>query len=249
MTPFVRTVEDRDELGSTSDLARLMVNDPEVDLPLLVRARRQTSGRGRGDHRWFSDAGSLTFTLAIDPDALGLRRDHEPRIALVAALGLIEAVEALGPIVPLEIRWPNDVESSGRKVAGILAERVETPQGARLLVGIGVNVATDFSSAPSDVRAMAASLRELGGPSFNADLVLATFLDLLPGLIARLARDSTSLARSWSERDALLGQTVRLAIGDEVVEGKADGIDEAGALVIVDERGPRTFFAGQVMRR
>ncbi|MCA1686206.1 MAG: biotin--[acetyl-CoA-carboxylase] ligase, partial [Planctomycetia bacterium] len=70
--PFARTVVDRDEVSSTSDLARELVVSGGVELPLLVRAGRQTRGRGRGSNTWWSDRGSLTFTLAIDPLAHGL---------------------------------------------------------------------------------------------------------------------------------------------------------------------------------
>ena len=44
--PFARTVVDRDEVPSTSDLARELVEAGDPALPLLVRAGRQTQGRG-----------------------------------------------------------------------------------------------------------------------------------------------------------------------------------------------------------
>src|ERR1700724_1553940 len=117
--PFVRTLIERDEIDSTSDLARTLLESPSIELPLAVRTRRQTRGRGRGDNAWWSDEGSLTFTLAIDPAPLGLRPELEPRIALASAVAV---VETLGPLVSLAIRWPNDLEVGGRKLGGILPE-------------------------------------------------------------------------------------------------------------------------------
>ena len=77
--PFVRTMVEREVVDSTNDVAAELLREGGVALPLAVRAHRQTRGRGRGGHAWWSDAGSLTFTLAIEPAAHGLERVLEPR--------------------------------------------------------------------------------------------------------------------------------------------------------------------------
>ena len=83
----------------------------------------------------------MTFTLAIDPLAHGLTAEIEPRLALATAVAVIEALDELELGSPsLGIRWPNDLEAGGRKLGGILPERVETPRGHRILIGIGLNV-------------------------------------------------------------------------------------------------------------
>ena len=157
--PFVRTLLTYDELESTSDHAAGLVREEDVELPLAVWAKRQTRGRGRGDHSWWSDAGSLTFTLAIDPTAHGLRVESEPKLALATAVAVIDALEELGFGLPsLGIRWPNDLEVRGRKLGGILPERIETEGGHRLLIGVGLNVLTRFEGLPADIRTMAIGL-------------------------------------------------------------------------------------------
>ena len=67
---------ERDVVESTNDVAAELVRAKAVPLPLAVWAHRQTRGRGRGSQRWWSDAGSLTFTIAIDPGAHGLAPMH-----------------------------------------------------------------------------------------------------------------------------------------------------------------------------
>src|SRR3989442_439204 len=141
--PFARTMIHREIVDSTSDLARRLLLEGSAELPMVVRADRQTRGRGRGAHAWWSDAGSLTFTIGIDPAAHGLRSEHEPRLALAAAVAVIDA---LGPVLTSGtpgIRWPNDIEVAGRKLGGILPERVAGPAGTRLVIGIGLNLTTD----------------------------------------------------------------------------------------------------------
>ena len=247
--PFAKTCLDLKEVGSTSDRARELVLSSDPDLPLVVRARLQTAGRGRGEHRWFSDEGSLTFTVAIDPQEFRLRRDHEPRLALALAVEIIDVVESLiGRSDLMMIRWPNDIECSGKKVAGLLPERVETPNGPRLLIGIGINVTTDFSNAPDEVRRMAVSIDELSDRPIDADSVLESLLGRFPDFLSRLADDEPALSQEWLRRDSLLGQPVRLALGEKLVCGIGQGVDASGGLKIRSGDVERTFHAGQVLR-
>ena len=143
--PFVRTMVERDVVDSTSDVAAALVRERSAVLPLAVWAHRQTRGRGRGTHEWWSDAGSLTFTLAIDPAAHGLTLTNEPKIALSTAVAVIDAMGELGfGEAGIGIRWPNDLECAGRKLGGILPERLESSDGHRVLIGVGLNVRTNL---------------------------------------------------------------------------------------------------------
>ena len=141
-------------------MARLILREGSHELPLAVWAQRQTSGRGRGENQWWSDEGSLTFTIALAPESHGLLVHQEPRLALMTAVAVIEAIETLGlPAQGIGIRWPNDIEVGGRKLGGILPERVEMDKGHRLLLGVGLNVLTRVDLAPPAVGRMAMSLR------------------------------------------------------------------------------------------
>ncbi len=53
------------------------------------------------------------------------------------------------------MKWPNDVLVGDRKVAGILLERVETPDGPAAVVGIGLNVVADRRRAAGADRDLA----------------------------------------------------------------------------------------------
>jgi BirA family biotin operon repressor/biotin-[acetyl-CoA-carboxylase] ligase len=248
--PFVRTVVHEPELGSTNDEARRRLQAGGVALPLLVRADRQTAGRGRGANRWWSDAGSLTFTLAIDPAAHGLREEHTPRVALAAAVAVVEALEDLVPPGRVGIRWPNDVEARGRKLGGILPERVATPTGPRLAIGIGLNVTTELEGSPPEIRRMATSVAELARPgeAVTLDGVLTAVLARFARILAALAANDPALAARWSGLDALRGQSVRIRLGEQLLTGVAQGIDARGGLCLETPDGATTLFGGQVLR-
>ncbi len=253
--PFVRTLIHHETLTSTSDLARDLANRAEIALPMAVRADRQTRGRGRGTHAWWSDSGSLTFTLVLDPAAHGLRPEHEPRLALASAVAVIDAIGrellSASESAALGIRWPNDIEASGRKLGGILPERVDSPGGPRVLIGIGLNVLTRLAEAPADVRRMAGALADLRRDPMPADALNRLFraiLETFEPMLARLARNDPSLAERWDRLDTLRGQWVRVDLGPRVVAGLGRGIDPEGALLLATDREETRLFGGQVLR-
>jgi len=250
--PFVRAVLRRPVVDSTNDLARSMLLQGLDELPFLIWADSQTVGRGRGANRWWSDEGSLTFTLALDPAAHGLRIDQEPRLALMTAVAVIEAIGALGLTDPgIGIRWPNDLEVNGRKLGGILPERVETGHGHRVLIGVGLNVLTSIDQAPPDVQRMATSLNALQLQPLDPCLLagfLAVILMQFERALFRLAADDPGLAMQWNRLNLLRDQLVRVALGPRVIGGKVHEIDAQGALNVQDGQQVHRLFGGQVLR-
>jgi len=252
--PFVERMLIFEELESTNTTAREIALDPgrRDPLPLGIWARRQTRGRGQRESSWWSDEGSLTFSLLLDPATHRLRLDQAPRLALTAAVALVETVGDLGWTDPgLGVRWPNDLECDGRKLAGILPERIETDQGDRLIIGVGVNVATRLDQAPPEIRAMAGSLGELQPVPLAADAIpafLAAFLHRFPSTLNRLADDDPSLAAAWARLDLLRDRPIRMAVGPRSLSGIARGIDPEGALLVDDGRAIQRLFGGRVLR-
>jgi BirA family biotin operon repressor/biotin-[acetyl-CoA-carboxylase] ligase len=249
--PFIRTLVHREVVASTSDLARELIVAGEPGPPFAVRADRQTRGRGRGANRWWSDPGSLTFTIALDPAAHSLRVEHEPRLALATAVAVIDAIIPLGSTEPPGIRWPNDIEVGDRKLGGILPERVETPLGPRLLIGLGLNVASRITDAPPEIRGMAASLAEFRpGPTPPVDVerLLRLILEGFAAVLDRLAHDDPGLSDRWASLDTLRDRPVRVDLGPRVVSGVGRGIDPEGALRLATAEGEIRLFGGQVLR-
>jgi BirA family biotin operon repressor/biotin-[acetyl-CoA-carboxylase] ligase len=220
---------------------------------MLLLADRQMKGRGRGSNAWWSDEGSLLFTLVFDPRLRGIAPDREPLVALAGARAL---VRGLRPWLrtPAGIRWPNDVEIARRKVAGLLGERVEGADGPRLLLGIGVNVETRLDGAPAEVRAMATSLAEEAGPRLAARAprqrrlyVLDVFLREFDEALDALA-DDPWFAESLNLYDDLRNEPVRVRLGNRVVAGIGRGIGLDGALRLETADGLVSIYGGQVLR-
>ena len=246
--PFVRTVIRHAVVASTNDEARALAHAGAIALPALIRADRQTQGRGRGAHSWWSDEGSLTFTLLLDPAAHALRPEHEPRLALTVAVAVIDAIEARSALPALGIRWPNDIESAGRKLGGLLPERIATDHGPRLALGIGLNVRTRFDDAPAEVRRRAVALAEVADGFDKTDGFLGALLERFERRLVALSRDNRDLSERWAALDTLRGLPIRVALGDRIIEGSGQGITEEGALRLWDGRETHVLFGGQVLR-
>jgi len=106
---------------------------------LCVIAREQTRGRGRLDRSWYSpkDAG-LYLSVILRPS---FEIGRWPLIGLAAALAVFDALENACDL-RADIKWPNDIVVNDRKLAGILAETVETRDSGAVVLGIGINLAS-----------------------------------------------------------------------------------------------------------
>jgi len=101
-------------------------------------ADEQTAGRGRGDHRWQSNAGDGLYVSALMRPSLSPAQ--LPLIPLVAGLAAAEAIKTTAGKT-IDLRWPNDLLIGPHKVGGILVESKTDASGpAFAVIGIGINV-------------------------------------------------------------------------------------------------------------
>jgi len=182
----------------------------------------QSAGRGRLQRSWEAPAGTgLLLSVLLRPLNLPSDRRH----LLTAAMGLAAqaaCVEA-GGFRP-DLKWPNDLEVTGAKLAGVLAQT----QGPAVVVGIGCNV----SWAPSGATSATACA---GHPVERAALLEA----LLLALDDFLSRPLGDLAAAYRAACATVGREVRVETTDGVLEGWAEGLDDDGRLLVRPRVGTR----------
>jgi BirA family transcriptional regulator, biotin operon repressor / biotin---[acetyl-CoA-carboxylase] ligase len=242
----VRRVEYHASLTSTNDLALQLLRDEQAgELPVLVLAERQTAGRGRGDHRWWSSQGALTFSLvsAFHPRELPLER--RPLIALAAGLAVRDALGECVPSATIQLKWPNDVYLNGRKVCGILIELPARPPDV-CVIGIGVNVHNSFVTAPPEVRERAIALADVSAESLELTDVLIRILQHLGRLTQTLVQHPDAILDRWRTCCILTGRWICLRTEAQRVNGWCQGIDRAGRLIIDTQQGTTTFSSGTI---
>ena len=147
--------------------------------------------------------------------------------------------------------------SSGRKLAGVLAESdlVSTAVADGLpppvVVGIGINVnwpATD-ADLPPELVGLAVSLCQMIGVPVDREALLAALLAALELRAADLdsVEGRTRLAEDMASRCSTIGTRVRVELPDGSFEGTASGINPEGHLVVTTGEATRTVVAGDVV--
>ncbi len=237
------------KLESTNDRALEIAREgAELHAATLVLADRQTAGRGRGENRWWSDAGALTFSLLLPNESLSLPPADKPKTSLVAGLAVGDAIEQLVRGEKAQLKWPNDVYLRGRKVCGILVEAIDGSGGA-LVIGIGVNVNNSLSNAPDDLRSTATALCDVTGRAVARTDLLVVILQHLELQLRKLRSGNSQLQRRWQERCLLTGQTIHVDTPSRQLVGVCRGIDDHGALLLEIGTSVERCLAGVVTLR
>jgi len=240
------------EIDSTNsaacrDLNRGQCQDPAL-LPRLYLADAQTAGRGRSGRQWLADRGTLTFSLVCavaDQQPLSLPAAVLPLVGLATGVAIARGAEYLAAPVTARIKWPNDVHVGGGKIAGVLVESVAS-RSDRVVVGIGLNVATDLQRFAEAVHWPARSLSEIArGPTERYDW-LAELLSQLRQAYEELATEPQQLLQELRSRCLLTGSEVRYQSGGAVQRGRCVGIDGQGALLVQSDNTVQALRSGEV---
>jgi BirA family biotin operon repressor/biotin-[acetyl-CoA-carboxylase] ligase len=211
-TPYFQLRYDR--VASTQDLAREKIDD----LPLLVIAASQTSGRGRSGSEWENADRALAASLALRSG----REDQRP-------FSLMAGVAAVRALPDVSLKWPNDVLRENLKVGGILTER----SGDVTVVGLGVNLW--WPEAPAGVGAL---FDDDPGEERHAELSAlwgAELMEIFDG-------------EGWPFEDyrascRTIGQSIRW---DPDGVGTARDVNQDGALIVITDAGEETLYSGAV---
>ena len=244
-TLFGRALRYYDEIESTNAEAKSLAADGAPEGTVVI-AECQTAGRGRLGRRWVSPAGKgLLFSVILRP-ALPMSDAH--LLTLVAATAAAEAIEGHTGVA-VRIKWPNDLYVDDRKLGGILTEvSGEQDEIDWVIVGIGVNVNTEYGELPVPLRRTAASLKMAGGQLFDrSELLARILLSLEAAYVATLRSGFGSALEAFRDRDYLGRKTVSVQTREGPVVGEALGIDDRGALLLqLPHRHVRRFYAGDV---
>ena len=220
---------------STNDVIEKLARDG-VKEGAVVFAESQSKGRGRLGRNWISPARKgLWFSVLLRPD---LRPQETTQLTVAAATALRRAIHDQTGLRP-EIKWPNDILIHGRKTAGILTElSAELDHVKYVILGIGVDVNQSASELPAELRKGVTSLKiELGKPVSRPELATAILRELDQDYARVCVGQFAAVADEWEEHCTTIGRNVAIHIGDRRVQGRAESLDEDGALLLRTEHG------------
>ncbi|MCS7033906.1 MAG: biotin--[acetyl-CoA-carboxylase] ligase [Phycisphaerae bacterium] len=224
-------------LGSTNTRGAEMARNGTLRPPAILLTGWQVAGRGRGTNTWWSTAGSLTVTFAYSATPRLLQE-----LPLVAGVCVRRVLAAASGLEQLKLKWPNDLLYDGRKIGGLLCERVHEID----LIGVGLNVNFEIAAAPPLLRNRITSVQALTGRTLeHTSLLIALARELAEEIAA--ARPLEQIIAEYARHDALAGQPVHVVEPDGTSRsGIAVGLDDTGRLIIRSGRLAHHIIAGHV---
>jgi BirA family biotin operon repressor/biotin-[acetyl-CoA-carboxylase] ligase len=202
-----------------------------------IASREQTAGRGRQGREWTSLTGNLHFSsIARIPD-----RAHWTWIPLVSAVALMDALAELKLDLSVAIKWPNDLWSRDRKLAGFLCELHSKPEPF-VVIGLGLNCRT----APEG----AISLSELAARPVEPEEVLPVWRASLSRTLEELTSNGPAdLAARWERKSMLrVGDLIEWTVGGELRRGQVSRLGHHGELRVRIDSGQETALYAEEVR-
>lgn len=220
--------------ASTNADAFRLAEDGAVE-GTVVLADSQSGGKGRRGRVWSSPAGvNLYCSVVLRPAIM----PHEaPQLTFLSAVAVARAIELSTDLTP-EIKWPNDLLISGKKVAGLLNEMSAETDGINFVIlGIGVNLNMTADQFPDDLRHPSTSLLLESGVRVDRSRFTGTMLRELDRLYADFLMHGFGPVREeWQRRCNASGRQVLVSdSGTECTGGRFVGIDSDGALLLRSE--------------
>lgn len=230
------------ETGSTNEDLLAAAQRGAAEGAVLV-AETQTAGRGRLGRSWQSPpCSALLFSVLLRPQVPPARRGWVPLLAGVAVAAALREVAA----VDVRLKWPNDVQVGGEKLAGLLAEQA----GPAIVAGTGLNVLAGRGELPPG----ATSLALLGADCTDRAELLARVLAELERRYLRWAVGhdgdpaGSGLREEYLRLCATTGRQVRVSLpGGRELTGTASDVDVAGRLVVSSGGRETAVSAGDVV--
>jgi len=230
-----------DTVDSTNEEARRLIHGGERG-PLWIVAARQTRGRGRLGREWVSPVGNFYGTV-VHSDFSDV--SIAPQLGFVTGVAVIRALRKTAGSLDFQLKWPNDMLLDRAKLGGILLECVSAGATPTAIIGVGLNIA----NAPSQTSYPATALAAPGRDAPTCEKFLSYFSDsLIEALdLWNSGEGFAAIRDEWLRYASGLGETIRVALASETLEGRFDTIDAAGRLVLETTAGRRAIEAGDVL--
>lgn len=238
-----------EETDSTNAEALRRWKSPRSDShrPFAIVAERQTEGRGRRNREWESPRGGLWFSAAWPMARPVADYQEVPVLAGAVLSSLLESDCNLHPLV----KWPNDVLIDDAKLAGILCQAEASINRPVLIVGIGVNGNYPAAALSQKMRYPAATLMEKTGRRVDLRRLAERLAVRLEDALAFFEGEGLA---PWLRylNEHLAWKDERVACHDSngggSLEGRIEGIDERGRLLLLVDGRLRHLSQGELER-
>jgi BirA family biotin operon repressor/biotin-[acetyl-CoA-carboxylase] ligase len=236
------------ELSSTNQVAEDLIIQGAPNLSLIL-ADSQTAGKGRAGRSWITVPGkALAFSLILYPDPAFVKADQIEKLSGLGSLAVAEALKENLGLNP-EIKWPNDVLISRKKVSGVLVDINWTAGDIKsIVIGIGLNV-SEGSVPDQELNFPGASIEEFTKLPVNR---LDLLVDIIQSLLKWYSKIPTqTFMAAWEGYLAFKKEQVALVSENQIIDqGCLEGLSADGSLVIRRDSGElREYRTGEIQLR
>ena len=219
------TITTRRCVTSTNALLKEEAKRGKSEFSVLI-AGRQTAGRGRLGRSFHSpDSTGIYMSILLKLD----EKQNPLFITTDAAVCLVEAIEELTG-EKAQIKWVNDIYLRGKKVCGILTERV----GNYAVLGIGINVLSPRKGFPDDIKDRAGAVFDKT-EKFLRERVIVKVLSKFKEIYN--SSDRQKLLEKYITCSMVIGKEIMILKEDGDEMAQVLGIDENYSLVVKKEDG------------
>ncbi|MGB0496135.1 MAG: bifunctional biotin--[acetyl-CoA-carboxylase] ligase/biotin operon repressor BirA [Kangiellaceae bacterium] len=210
-------------------------------------SEHQSKGRGRKGNSWVSPFGAnLYFSIGIDlPVGLSVLGG----LSLAIGIGLTEFINRFTN-EEVKLKWPNDLLSDNKKLAGILVEASgDSNDNSFINIGIGINwnMPAKFTQEIDQPWRNLADI--LSAPIDKTTLMANLLIELDKTVDTFISQGFEMFSKRWEKNSAFIGQEVLISTHKEKVKGVEKGIDKNGAIIVKTKKGVKSFYSGEVSLR
>lgn len=226
------------ETPSTNNYATGRLQSEPLEEGTVVLTFRQTHGRGQANNRWESeDNCNLTFSLILRPDFLPASAQF--LISQVVSLGIADYLSS--EIENVVIKWPNDILTDNRKIAGILIENsIMGNHIAWTVAGIGLNI---NQKTFSNYMPPAVSMSKLTDKLYDPEKVLPALYSAIMSKYKLLQTGNTEeIQKQYFQRLFRMNEWWYYRAAGKTFEARITGTDEYGRLMLEDRKGEITIW-------
>lgn len=191
----------------------------------------QNSGKGRNFKDWFSPKGGLWFSILLEKFS-----GNEGTLSLLCATAICEALEEHNLLT--NIKWPNDIILKGKKLGGILIEKVQ----GKFIIGIGLNLNLSKSDFPIPLKDIVITSKEI----LHKDLDVEAIAKETIKRIAIGRNNLEGIHKKYLKLSGDLNEKVKINDGKEIFTGKVIAIQADGGILIKNEDYEKVFYSGSL---
>ena len=220
---------------SSNNYAKQLIAEKKATHGTVVLAYWQKAGKGHSGNHWESEAEkNLLMSIVLFPEFLPAEKQFY--LSKIISLAIVDLLHEEITDETVSVKWPNDIYTGDRKMAGILIENsVSDDFMHSSVVGVGMNLnQLKFSKEiPNPV-----SLKQLTGKDYSVEEVAGRLLEKLYNWYAHLElQQLTAIDISYFSKLYRKNEWRRFRKNNREFEARINGIGKYGQLILEDRNG------------